>query len=160
MTDTPAPFVVSTSTAAQCQDRLAALEGNPDWGKALLKNDAFVLSEFKSLAAKIAAGSAPDDSHLLALDKPPANDATYGNELFTADKLAFVSGMRDAGLSEAELAEALNGNRKYSAEQIAFAKNLLAERMGDQDWCRRLSSKDVAASRELKRLSVILSTAA
>jgi hypothetical protein len=153
-------FNVDASTPAQASARLAVLQDNKDWGSKLLTGDASVVAEFKGLTAKIATAVVPDDTHLLSLDRSPPVDTAYGSELFTADKLAFVAGFRSAGLSEPEVAEAMNGNRTYSAEEVAFARNLLNERMADEGWSRRLMNHDVAAYREMKRLSVILSKAA
>jgi hypothetical protein len=156
---TDAPFNAATASAAQCSLRLSELQGNHEWGAKLLANDAATVAELRGLASKIAGGGSPDDTHLLALDKPPTTGSTYGSEIFPADKYAFIDGMRGAGMSEPEVAEALNGNRQYTAEQIFWARNLLNELMGDQDWCRRLNNRGVTESLELKRLSVILAAA-
>ncbi len=156
MSDAP----IQTMSVPQAQGRLDGLAADKTWGQKLLANDPATLSEFKSLAARIANVDAADDQALLALDKAPNTGNSYGSELLPADKFAWIDGYRSAGFSEAETAEALDGGRTYTPEQVAWARSLLNELMSDPEWSRGLMNHGATQYLEMKRLSVILATAA
>ncbi len=157
MTDTPNFAAMS---APQAQLFLDGRVADKSWGQKLLANDPAVRSEYRTLVDKIANVDAADDQHLLSLDKAPNTGNSYGSELLPADKFAWIDGYRSAGFSEAETAEALDGSRQYTPEQVAWARSLLNELMSDPEWSRGLMNHGATQYLEMKRLSVILATAA
>src|SRR5258707_10877152 len=52
-------FNIAAATPAQCEARLASLEGNADWGKLVSSRDAGAYAELHALSAKISGVELP-----------------------------------------------------------------------------------------------------
>lgn len=151
------PPPLAPATAADAARRLEILSKDKAWADRLFAGDVAANKEFKELNALAASGD--DTADLIAgtatLQQP--FETTIDGQLPRRVVADVVSSLRELGLSDGSIGEALNGG-KFTSAELAAVKVFRNSRHGDPDWCKRLLAGDYAARREHVLLSIILSS--
>jgi hypothetical protein len=151
----PPPLV--PATAADARARLDILSKDKGWADRLFAGDVTANREFKDLTAL--AGSADDTAEAIAgtTSPQPLFETTTGGQLPRRHVNEIVASMREAGLSDGAIGEALNGGKVTRAE-MAAAKAFKNMRHGDAEWVKRFLAGSYAERRENMLLSIILTS--
>jgi hypothetical protein len=91
------------------------------------------------------------------IDLPALIETTTDGQLPMREMLTAVTDLRDLGLNDVCIDEALNGSRNPPAI-IAEAKERLAARLSDPEWVRKLNAGDRATRKELTLLHIVLAS--
>lgn len=148
------PPPLAPTTATDARRRLDALSGDKAWGKLFLSGDMTARREFADLSAMVAAGDDVAD----AIDgkaPPPQFETTFGGEQPRRVVNEVIADMREAGLSDAAIGEAIRGD-PISKQEVEQVRQMQRMRLGDPDWCKRLLAGDYAARREHILMSIVL----
>jgi hypothetical protein len=137
--------------------RLSALAADPDWSKAFFSGDQAARAEFTRLTAQVAAGNPTADA--LAGAKPSETfelETTVAGQLNTRNRADAVAGLRELGLGDDVVAQAIDG-ASVSPHEVAMARQAKAMRLSDKAWTDRYLAGGIAEKREMGLLNVILS---
>jgi hypothetical protein len=153
----PPPSATPTDTAG-AKARLDALVKDPAWAKSYWQGNPAVRREFSELTQKIANGNPTQD----ALAAPPADnftmETTFGGELNSRARADAVAGLREMGLDDATVTQAMDG-APVSAQELAMAKMLKAARMSDEAWISRYAKGGLLERAEMTKINLIISSA-
>lgn len=132
----------------QAQARLAELKASQDWVAKVLSNDPSALREFRAITEMIGKSDRVD----AALAGKPILDG----ELTAHDLVGAIGGLRELGLRDEVVAEALRGSIN-TADVVRQTRALYQDRMSDPEWTERLLAGGAAEKREHALMSIILS---
>jgi hypothetical protein len=144
--------------AQGARGRLELLSSDPRWANALLRGNPDELAEFDRLVKMSAAGDDVGDAIAgIQEQTEPIFETTTNGQLPRRDFASAVAGLRDAGLNDASIAQAMSPTSVSLAEYRA-AEALQSTLHADPLWRARLLSGDYQAKREWTLLSIILSS--
>jgi UDP-N-acetylmuramyl pentapeptide synthase len=139
---------------------LDALSADPEWSKAFFAGNPDARAEFSRLTAQVAAGNPTADA--LAGAKPAETfefETTVAGELNTRNRADAVAGLRELGLDDATVTQALDG-APVSAQEVAMAKMMKVAKLSDAAWTDRWLKGGLLERSEMTKINVILSGAA
>ena len=153
----PPPSVVPQD-AQDARAQLDLLSRNASWADSLFKGNVETRKQFDELVAKAAAGDDVGDA-VAGIVEPvtPLMEVTANGELPRRAVEATISGLRDAGLSDASIEQAVN-LPPISRAEFMQAKALQTRLHGTAEWRGKLLSGDYEATRQHNLLSVLLSS--
>jgi hypothetical protein len=129
---------------------LAAAEG---WRTRLLAGDVATMREFR--AANEAAAGVDQIGDALAGRVPDGLVVTMPGELAPAKMAATVNALREVGVRDAAIREALE-SRPITREVRDLALQRRDQRMSDPEWRKKALAGDLEARRELALLGILL----
>jgi hypothetical protein len=146
----------TATTPAEAQARMDALTQNQEWRDKLFAGDVATRSEFDTLT-KLQADAADRVANVMAgKTEPPVMEMTTPEHpLSTHDLASSVETLREAGIGDEAIRQALNGD-PVSAEERRQVEHFKTARFGDEEWRRALLSGDHEARRELALMSIVL----
>ena len=152
----PPPLVPQDAQDARAQ--LDLLTRNPSWAESLLKGNVETRKQFDELVAKAAGGDSVSDA-VVGVVEPvePLFETTANGELPRRHVEAAISGLRDSGLNDASISQAVN-LPPISRSEFMAAQALKAKLHGTAEWRGKLLSGDYEATRQHNLLSVLLSS--
>jgi hypothetical protein len=153
----PAP----TLTPVDAQDArvtLDLLSRNPSWAESLLKGNVETRKQFDELVAKAAGGDDVADA-VAGIVEPttPLFETTANGELPRRHVEGTISALRDGGLSDASIEQAVN-LPPISRTELMAAQALKTQLHGTAEWRSKLLSGDYEATRQHNLLAVLLSS--
>jgi hypothetical protein len=153
----PPPSVVPQD-AQDARAQLDLLSRNASWAESLFKGNVETRKQFDALVAKAAAGDDTGDM-LAGIVEPtlPLIETVAEGELPRRAVEATISGLRDSGLTDASIEQAINLppiSRAEHAAAVAFQ----ARCHGSAEWRSKLLSGDYEATRQHNLLAVLLSS--
>ena len=153
----PPPSVVPQD-AQDARQQLDLLSRNASWADSLFKGNVETRKQFDALVAKAAAANDTEDM-VAGIIEPaaPLFETTGDGELPRHAVEATISGLRDSGLNDASLEQAVNLPPISRAEFMA-AQALKARCHGNAEWRGKLLSGDYEATRQHNLLAVLLSS--
>jgi hypothetical protein len=145
MTDQPS----IPATAAEAGARITELHSNKEWSEKFLAGDSATRTEFDALSQRVVQG---DDRVAQAMSGavPEMSDA----DLYFAKHTA--NALREVGISEDAVKEALSGSQPTQAEFDAV-KNWRERAMRDDAWVKRYLSGDADARTQMTLAAIVLS---
>lgn len=153
----PSPAVLAPKTAAEAAKRLETLGADTAWRDRLFGGDAAARQEFNELTTmKAGADNVADAIAGTARPQQEVFETTINGSLSSRVIAEAVASMRDAGVSDGAIDEALR-QKKYTAAEVAATKVFRARRHSDAEWCKRLLAGGVTERREHVLMSIILS---
>jgi hypothetical protein len=152
------PPPINPEDAQGARARLDLLSKDPRWAHALINGDADTRRQFDALVAKVVAGDDVGDA-IAGIVEPleTAIEVTYEGQLPRKDLASAVAGLRDSGLNDAAIVQAMNGGTVSLAEYKA-AEATKAALTADPAWRAALLAGDFAAKRTLLLLSTVLAS--
>jgi hypothetical protein len=146
---------------------LAACTADPSWAGKLLSGDAATRAEFDQLTRQIAGVSsdapggaardlAPFDPLAAnARERLPLIESVTDGQITMSEQIRVVESMRQNGMNDVIIREALDDNRAYPAELHELAREKWRDLATDADFVRRLFAGDAAAARQWRGYCVI-----
>ena len=152
----PPPLVPQDAQDARAQ--LDLLTRNPSWAEGLLKGNVETRKQFDELVAKAAGGDDVGDA-VAGIVEPalPLIETTAGGALPRRAVEATISGLRDAGLSDASIEQAVN-LPPISRAEFMQAQALKSRLYGTAEFRSKLLTGDYEATRQHNLLCVLLSS--
>ena len=152
----PAPLVPQDAQDARAQ--LDLLSRNASWAESLFKGDVATRKQFDELVAKAASGDNVGDA-VAGIVEPavPLFETTANGELPRRHVEGTIAALRDAGLNDESISQAVNLPPISRAEFMA-AQAFKARCHGTAEWRNKLLSGDYEATRQHNLLSVLLSS--
>jgi hypothetical protein len=152
---------VATITPVDAQDArvtLDLLSRNPSWAESLFKGDVATRKQFDELVAKAAGGDDVTDA-IVGIVEPvtPMFETTANGELPRAHVEGTISALRDGGLNDASIEQAVNLPPISRAEHVA-AEAFWARCKGSAEFRSKLLSGDYEATRQFNLVSVLRSS--
>ena len=148
-----AAAVLTARTEAGAQ--LDGLIANPEFRSKLLAAGAAETRQFHELMAAKSGGENKLDKIIAGTAEMPLMEATTNNELSTHKIATSVSDLREVGLSDDEIKQAVTGAPVSKAEYDAV-KRLHADRLGNPEWTAKLLKGGATERLELTRMQVVL----
>jgi hypothetical protein len=133
-----AAFRASTAPP-DARARLDALAADPNFLKKLEAGDVATKQEFKALTERVANAEPGDrlDAALRGEVNPGLIETTSVDNPLTTRKLASaVEGLREAGISDDAIRQAINGGKDHP-DVLRAVQELKARLFGDQTWVKR-----------------------
>jgi hypothetical protein len=151
------PPPLKPADAQDARARLDKLSADKSFADRLFAGDIAARKEFDELVAASAAGDDVGDRIANIQEPAPLFETTssQSGQMNRRDLASIVDTLRDAGLRDEVVAEALNGGKVTRAEYAA-AKALQASRHGDADWRARFLAGNWAEVREQMLLNIVL----
>jgi hypothetical protein len=157
----PAPSATPTDSIG-AQARLDALVKDPTWAKSYWEGNPAARREFSELTQKIANGNPTADALNAKPDAKPdafTMEVTVGGELSSRNRADAVAGLRQLGLDDATVTQALDG-APVNAQEVAMAKMMKAAKLSDAAWTDRWLKGGLLERSEMTKINVILSSVA
>jgi hypothetical protein len=148
------------STPNEARARLNALSSDKEWGAKFVSGDADAHQEFKGLTELSARADAETDRIDAVLDGKaavPMFETTTDGELPTRHLVSAVDGLRELGISDGAVRQALEGDKVTRAEH-EMAKHHREAMHSNPDWVKKFLAGEHGARRESLLLSIILSS--
>jgi hypothetical protein len=156
----PAPSATPTD-AAGARARLDALTADPSWSRAFFDGHQATVAEFKTLTAQIAAGNPTADA--LAGAKPSEGfeiETTISGSLSTRARADAVAGLRQLGLSDDVVAQAIDGApAPISVQELNMARMKKATLLSDPDFSARYLAGSLIEKQTMSLLNLVISGA-
>ena len=150
----------SSQTDNSAQAALDKFANDPTAGKKLFAGDVATTQELHRLTAAVAGSTGPDVlKHAIAPSTGLGFDLTLPGQIPARDRAAAIDELRSSGIPDGAIAEAFTG-KQFTTEEVARARALKAQRMGDAEWTKRLMNGGYAERREFTLMSIILANAA
>ena len=151
----PPPPLVPQDARAQ----LDLLSRNASWAESLFKGDVATRKQFDELVAKAASGDNVGDA-VAGIVEPavPLFETTANGELPRRHVEGTIAALRDAGLSDGAIEQAVN-LPPISRTEFMAAQAFQAKLHGTAEWRSKLLSGDYEATRQHNLLCVLLSSA-
>jgi hypothetical protein len=153
----PPPSVVPQD-AQDARMQLDMLKNNTSWARSLLNGNVETRKQFDELVAKAAGGDDVADA-VAGIVEPatPLFETTANGELPRRHVEGTIASLRDAGLSDASIEQAIS-LPPISRTEFMQAQALKTKLHGTAEWRGRLLSGDYEATRQHNLLSVLLSS--
>jgi hypothetical protein len=148
------------TTATEARARLDHLVGDREWAKKLEAGDAEVNKEFHALTA-LAVDLRPADRLDAALRgevSPGLIETTTADNPLTTRKLASaVEGLREAGISDDAIRQAINGGKDHP-DVLRAVQELKAKLFGDAAWVKRYLDGGAVERRQATLIAIALNS--
>ena len=148
-------------TPVDAQDARATLDllsRNPSWAESLFNGNVATRKQFDELVAKAAGGDDTGDAVAGIVElSTPLFETTANGELTRRHVEGAIAGLRDAGLNDESISQAVNLPPISRAEFMA-AQAFKAQCHGNAEWRGKLLSGDYEATRQHNLLAVLLSS--
>jgi hypothetical protein len=152
----PPPLVPLDAQDARAQ--LDLLTRNPSWAESLLKGNVETRKQLDELVAKAAGGDNVGDAIANIVEPAvPLFETTANGELPRRHVEGTIAALRDAGLNDAAIEQAVN-LPPISRSEFMAAQAFQAKLHGTQEWRSKLLSGDYEATRQHNLLCVLLSS--
>ena len=153
----PPPSVVPQD-AQDARPQLDLLSRNASWADSLFKGNVETRKQFDELVAKAAGGDAVGDA-VAGIVEPalPLFETTANGELPRRHVEGAIAGLRDAGLNDASIEQAVN-LPPISRAEFMQAQALKSQLYGTAEFRSKLLSGDYEATRQHNLLCVLLSS--
>jgi hypothetical protein len=150
----PPPLIPQDAQDARMQ--LDLLSRNASWAESLLKGNVETRKQFDELVAKAAGGDDTADmvANIVELT-PPLFETTANGELPRRHVEGTIAALRDAGLSDGAIEQAVN-LPPISRTEFMAAQAFQAKLHGTAEWRSKLLSGDYEATRQHNLLCVLL----
>jgi hypothetical protein len=146
-------------TAAEATAQLADLMKNPEWQTAWLAGNGPQRKEYASLmAAKHADPSAAGDrldQIVAGKAEIPFMESTTGGQISTINTMKSAEWLREAGLTDPQIKQALSGAQVSKGEYEAV-KILRGDRMGSKEFIAKWLGGDVEANRQMLLMNTVI----
>jgi hypothetical protein len=152
----PAPSATPTD-AIGARARLDALTADPSFSQAFFSGDQNARAEFGRLTAQVANGNPTQDA--LAGAKPAEFEVTVGGELNSRNRADAVSGLRELGLDDNSVLQAIEGGA-VSPQEVAAAKTMKTMLLSNEEFTAKFMRGDWAARRQMALINTILASEA
>jgi hypothetical protein len=153
----PRPSVVPVD-AQDARVTLDLLSRNPGWAESLFRGDVATRKQFDELAAKAAGGDDVADAVAGTVEPvTPLFSTTVNGELPRAHVEGTISALRDAGLNDESISQAVTLPPISRAEHAA-AEAFWARCKGSAEWRTKLLNNDYDAVRQFNLVSVLRSS--
>jgi len=142
---------------------LERLRSDPHHLDRKLAGNAMARDDEQSLIARIAIAESKAEAERLdrptteKIDLPSLIETTTEGMLPQREMLVAVNDLKDLGLNDACINQAVNGSRERP-EIIAAAKERLEARLSDPEWVKKLNAGDRATRRELTLINIVLNS--
>lgn len=150
--DVPPPF----ASADQAQARLAELQQSQEWIGRLMSGDPKARGEFDAIHQMIAGADDQVDRAIAGNADPVLGEVAIEGELSTRQTAEAITGLRELGLRDEVVAEAIRG-AVYPESVVRQAADLKRTRMSDPEWTKKFLAGSAAERREMTLMNVILS---
>jgi hypothetical protein len=153
----PPPSVVPQD-AQDARQQLDLLSRNASWADSLFKGNVETRKQFDELVAKAAGGDDVADA-VVGIVEPttPLFETTANGELPRRHVEGTIAGLRDSGLNDESISQAVN-LPPISRAEFMQAQALKSQLHGTAEWRSKLLSGDYEATRQHNLLSVLLSS--
>jgi hypothetical protein len=154
----PAPPDKPTD-AAGARAKLDALTADKSWSERYLKGGVNEAREFKELTAMVAsADPATRLERVLAgeIHNNSVIETVSGDELSTSKLAIAVEGLREVGISDEAIKEAVNGGRNNAVIHRA-TQELKTRLFSDQAWVKKYLEGGAAERKQATLIAIILS---
>lgn len=153
----PPPSVVPQD-AQDARQQLDLLSRNASWAESLFKGNVETRKQFDKLVAKAADADSVGDAVAGVVEPAvPLFETTANGELPRRHVEAAISSLRDSGLNDESISQAVN-LPPISRSEFMAAQALQAKLHGTAEWRGKLLSGDYEATRQHNLLSVLLSS--
>jgi hypothetical protein len=153
----PPPSVVPQD-AQDARQQLDLLSRNPSWAQSLFSGNLETRKQFDELVAKAAGGDNVGDAIANIVEPAvPLFETTVNGELPRRHVEGTIAGLRDAGLNDAAIEQAVNLPPISRAEHAA-AEAFWARCKGSAEFRSKLLSGDYEATRQFNLVSVLRSS--
>ena len=152
----PPPLIPQDAQDARMQ--LDLLSRNASWAESLFKGNVETRKQFDELVAKAAGADSVSDA-VAGVVEPmtPLFETTANGELPRRHVEGTIAALRDAGLNDSAIEQAVNLPPIWRTEFMA-AQAFKAKLHGTQEWRTKLLTGDYEATRQHKLLCVLLSS--
>ena len=153
----PRPSLIPQDSQ-DARQQLDLLSRNASWADSLFKGNVETRKQFDDLLAKAAAANDTEDM-VAGIIEPvtPLMEVTGDGELPRHAVEQTISGLRDSGLNDASLEQAVN-LPPISRAEFMQAQAFKAKCHGNAEWRGKLLSGDYEATRQHNLLAVLLSS--
>ena len=153
----PPPSVVPAD-AQEARQQLDLLSRNASWADSLFKGNVETRKQFDELVAKAAGGDAVGDA-VAGIVEPavPLFETTANGELPRRHVEGAIASLRDAGLNDASIEQAVN-LPPISRAEFMQAQALKSQLYGTAEFRSKLLTGDYEATRQHNLLCVLLSS--
>jgi hypothetical protein len=153
----PPPSVVPQD-AQDARQQLDLLSRNASWAESLFKGNVETRKQFDELVAKAAGGDSVGDA-VVGIVEPalPLFETTANGELPRRHVEGTIASLRDSGLNDASIEQAVN-LPPISRAEFMEAQAFQVRCHGNAEWRGKLLSGDYEATRQHNLLSVLLSS--
>jgi hypothetical protein len=155
----PAAPTDKPTTAAEAKVRLDHLSRDPKWGEKLIAGDTDTLKGFRDLSALAAEAQPGDqlDRVIAGTAERPMMETVTDGQLSTGKLMSAVEGLREIGLSDDAIKEAINGG-KNSAVIHRAVQELKTKLFGDPAWVKRYLDGGAIERRQATLISIALNS--
>jgi len=152
---------ITQELAADATKALAELQARPDFAaKYLSKTDGY---EEKRAFARLMQLSQHDtakggdrlDKIIAGTAETGIGEVTTAGQISTHDAMLSAAALREAGLSDPQIKQAMAG-KPLSKAEYDMVKTLRDDRMGDKEWAAKLLSGDTKAHRDMLLMNTIV----
>jgi hypothetical protein len=154
MTETSYTPAATPASPAEAATKLETLSKNSEWASKVLTGSGPHVREFNDLIAK-RSGSDKLDQVIAGTAEVPWLETTMNGELSTYKLATTVADLRERGLDDATIKQAISGAAVSKAEFDAV-KRLHEDRLGDATWTANLLKGAAKERRELTLAQVVL----
>ena len=154
MSETSYTPAATPATPAEAGAKLDALSKNQDWASKVLTGSGPHVTELKDLIAK-KSGTDRLGQILDGTFEAPILETTINGELSSYKVATMVADLREVGLDDATIRQAVEGSPVAKAEYDAV-KRLHADRLSNQEWISKLLKGAAAERRELTLMQTVL----
>jgi hypothetical protein len=145
----------TATTPAAAAEKLDSLIANPEFRTKLLASGAAETREFHELMAAKSSGENKLDKIIAGTAEVPWLETTMNGELSTYKIASTVSDLRERGLDDATIKQAMESH-PISKTEFDAVKRLHAERLGNAEWTSKLLKGGATERRELTLMEVAL----
>lgn len=146
----PAP----PATPAEAAARLDGLMADPKWASKMLSGNGPEVRELHDLVAKKSSGDKIDQI-IAGTVEPPIFETLHEGQLSTRNVMTSVADLREIGLTDAVIRQAIEGKPVPRAEYAAV-KRLHADRLANAEWTAKLLKGGAVERRELTLMQIVL----
>jgi hypothetical protein len=139
---------------------LEALTANALWRDKYFSGDAEARRQFTALTSRIADGTGETADALAGAPLPPPGtiETTTGKEMSRRTRADAVAGLRELGMNDATILQAIDG-AEVGAHELAAARMQKSMRLSDAEWVKRYMAGGLAEKREMGLLNLIIAGA-
>jgi hypothetical protein len=152
---------ITQEQAAAATARLAELQAQPEWNAKLVsKTEGWPEKrEFKALmeasSKDIAKGGDSLDKIIAGKAQVEMGEVTTGGEISTANAIKTAEWLRESGLTDPQIKQAMSGKPVSKAEYETI-KIMKSDRLGNKDWTQRWLAGGAQEQREMLLMNTIV----
>jgi hypothetical protein len=154
-----APPPDKPGNATEAKARLDHLVRDGEWGKKLEAGDADTNKEFHALTTFAAEAQPADqlDRVLAGTAERPMIETVTDGQLSTGKLMSAVDGLREVGLSDDVIREAINGGKNSAAIHRA-TQELKTKLFSDPAWLKRYLDGGAAERKQATLIAIVLNS--